>query len=284
MFKVIVNATSANLSIGFDVLGLALDIKNEFGFSKSDSFNFVGFDKEFSNKENNLVYFSYKKVFDILNKKIIPVTISFKGEIPISRGLGSSSSLIVAGVFGANQILNNPLTKDELFNICAEIEGHPDNVAPAIYGSLVASYKKGNKYIPNIYNVSNKLKFAVIIPEYPISTNEARLVLPKELNYADIINNLSRIINIPKAFNDGDIKLLQDLFNDKLHEPYRGKLIKDFDEIKKIALENNSALSISGSGSTMLLITYDYKVLNLFKKFNYEIKEVDLGSGVIIEV
>ena len=140
MFRVKVNATSANLCVGFDVLGLALDIKNEFTFEKKPCFEFEGFEDKYCTVENNLVYDSYVKVFEKLNKKPIPAKIGFKGDIPVSRGLGSSSSLIVGGVFAANHILGNPLSINDCFDICAMIEGHPDNVAPAIYGNLVASY------------------------------------------------------------------------------------------------------------------------------------------------
>lgn len=283
MFKVKVCATSANLCVGFDVLGLALDLTNEFTFEIKDKFYFKGFLDKYSNCENNLVYYSYKKVFEILNKEIIPVEISFKGDIPVSRGLGSSSSLIVAGVFAANKVLNNPLSKDELFNICANIEGHPDNVAPAIYGGLVASYKDNDKYYPNIYDVSNKLKFIVAIPPYELSTSSARSALPKSLPYSDIVNNLSRIINIPKAFLDGDIELIKRLFNDKLHEPYRGKLIKEYNEIKKIANDSNSAFCISGSGSTMLIISYDDNIINKLKDFKLDIKILNVGKEVLVE-
>lgn len=283
MFKVKVCATSANLCVGFDVLGLALNLTNEFTFNKNNDFSFKGFEAKYSCKENNLVYESYKYVFDKLNKELIPVEIGFKGEIPVSRGLGSSSSLIVGGVFAANYILGNPLNINELFNICAEIEGHPDNVAPAIFGNMVASYKLNDKYYPNLYNVSNKLKFICVIPPYELSTHMARGVLPKELPYADIVNNLSRIINIPRAFESGDVNFIKNLFIDKLHEPYRSKLIKDYEPLKKLADEYNSAFAISGSGSTMLIISDDTKIYDKLLSLGYNAKLLDIGSAVIIE-
>lgn len=282
MFWVKVNATSANLCVGFDVLGLALDISNLFSFEESNEFGFKGFEEEYCNTKNNMVYDSYCYVFEKLNKKPIPVIIGFKGDIPVSRGLGSSSSLIVAGVFAANHILGNPLTKDELFNICVKLEGHPDNVAPAIYGSLVASYKNGEEYYPNIYEVNDKLKFITVIPNYKLKTHEAREVLPKQLEYADIINNLSRIVNIPKAFKDGNLGLIIDLFKDKLHEPYRKGLIRDYDKLKNICDKNNVAFCISGSGSTMLIISYDYDIINEIKDLGFEIRCPKLGDGVSI--
>lgn len=293
MFRIRVEATSANVCVGFDVLGLALNLYNEFSFEPKNEFSFKGFEKEFSCKENNLVYEAYAKVFELLNKEIIPVEIGFKGEIPVSRGLGSSSSLIVAGVFAANKILGNPLTKDKCFDICAKIEGHPDNVAPAIYGKLIASYKKvcrrginEDKFVHIKYDVNKNLKFIAVIPHYQLSTHAAREVLPKELSYADIVNNTSRIVNIPKAFLDGDIDLLIDLFDDRLHEPYRSKLIKEYDSIKQICKQNGAAFAISGSGSTMLIITdnkeKNKKIIEKLKGFDCDIKELEVGKGIKI--
>jgi len=280
MLRIKVEATSANVCVGFDVLGISLDLYNEFTFDKAKRFSFKGFEPEFSNINNNMVYDSYLEVFKVLNRNPIPVEIGFKGDIPVSRGLGSSSSLIVAGVFAANIMLDNPLTKDECFNICARLEGHPDNVAPAVYGGLVASYKKDDTYFPIKYEISDDLKFIVIIPKYKLSTHDARNVLPKELSYSDIVNNLSRIVNIPKAFREGNLELLKDLFNDKLHEPYRKKLIKEYDLLKEICDKENIPCSISGSGSTLLVITKDLRILNKLEEFDCDIKVLNVGKGI----
>lgn len=282
MFYVKVNATSANVCVGFDVLGLALDISNTFSFKKSGSFSFKGFEAPFMNKNNNIVYSSYVEVFKQLNKNPIPVEIGFKGEIPVSRGLGSSSSLIVAGVFAANYILGNPLSTDELFNISAKIEGHPDNVAPAVYGNLVASYKKGDCFKAVCYPISEELKYAVIIPPFKLSTHMSRSVLPSEQPYENIVHNMSRIVNIPRALALGDVELLADLFDDRLHEPYRAKLISGYEEIKNICLKNKAAFAISGSGSTMIAISKDLSFVKELSSFGYEVRTPAIGSGVKI--
>lgn len=283
MLTVKVEATSANLCVGFDVLGLALDLKNTFTFTKAEKTSFEGFKEEYCKKETNLVYEAYKLVFDKANKEVVEVKISYEGDIPLSRGLGSSSSLIVAGLFGANYFLNNLFTKDELFQFATELEGHPDNVAPAIYGGLVASYKKDNQYFPTKYEVSKDLKFTVIIPPYPLSTHMARTVLPKELEYKDIVWNLSRIVNLPKAFKEGNISLLKDLFDDRLHEPYRKKLIKDYDKVKEVLENKECALAISGSGSCMLVVSKDLDFIKDLEKLNLTIKTLNVGEGVIWE-
>ena len=283
MLKVKVEATSANVCVGFDVLGIALNLYNEFTFKEQEEFSFKGFLDEFSQKETNLVYESYKKVFDLRGEKPIPVEIGFKGDIPVSRGLGSSSSLIVAGIFAANYFLKNKYTKEELFDIAAMLEGHPDNVAPAIYGGLVASYKKGDKYYPYLYAINKDLRFTVVIPKNKVSTHDARGVLPKELPYSDIVWNMSRIINLPRAFSDGNITLLKDLFDDRLHEPYRKKLILEYENVKNVVDKYDCAFAISGSGSTMLIISKDLEFLDELKKLGLDIKTLEVGSGVKME-
>lgn len=288
MLRIKVPATSANLCVGFDVLGLALSLFNEFTFEKSDEFSFYGFEDEFLNIDNNLVYDSYKYTFEKLGMKLVPVRIGFKGEIPVSRGLGSSSSLIVAGVFAANYFMGKPLTKNQLFDITVELEGHPDNVAPAIYGSLVASYKYEDNYYPNIYKVSKDLDFITVTPPFHLSTHEARKVLPESLSYKEIVNNTSRIVNIPRAFELGDVNMIRRLFIDSMHEPYRSKLIPTYNEIKEICDKAKVAFAISGSGSTMLIILKkDQKkatlIKNKLKKFNYDVKLLKVSSGVKLE-
>lgn len=283
MLKIKVEATSANVCVGFDVLGIALNLYNEFTFKKSSEFKFVGFEEEFSSCETNLVYEAYKYVFDLAKEIIVPVEIGFIGDIPVSRGLGSSSSLIVAGIFAANYYLNNKYSKRELFDIATAIEGHPDNVAPAIYGGLVASYQKDGKYYPNIYPIHKDLKFSVVIPNVKVSTHDARGVLPHELPYEDIVWNLSRIVNLPKAFMEGNIELLKDLFSDKLHEPYRSKLIPAYRDIKNIINKYNAAFAISGSGSTMLIVSKDLSFMDELKQIGYPVLTLEVGSGVKVE-
>lgn len=283
MLKIEVEATSANICVGFDVLGLALDLKNTFTFTKASTTSFEGFKEEFSTKETNLVYEAYKLVFDKAKEDIVDVKIGYKGDIPLSRGLGSSSSLIVAGIFAANYFLNNKYTKDELFLFATELEGHPDNVAPAIYGGLVASYKNIDGYHPIKYETSSDLKFTVLIPPYEVSTKMARNVLPKSLEYKDIVWNLSRIVNIPYAFKNGDISLLKDLFNDKLHEPYRKELIKDYDKVYHILKDKECAMAISGSGSCMLVVSKDLSFIKELENLDLKIKTLNVGVGVSLE-
>ena len=145
MLKIRVPATSANLSVGFDTLGIALNIYNEFGFEKSSFDNVDAFESKF--RTNNLVLKSYKRFFEYYNIKYVPVKIlPFRIDIPSSRGLGSSASCIVAGVMAANILSGLNLKKEDLLDLCASIEGHPDNVLPALVGGLCAAFMAHEKY------------------------------------------------------------------------------------------------------------------------------------------
>ncbi|MBO5711604.1 MAG: hypothetical protein J6R47_02095, partial [Acholeplasmatales bacterium] len=160
--------------------------------------------------------------------------------------------------------------------------GHPDNVAPAIYGGFTASYMTNDKYKCINYEVSYKLHFYVIIPPVKVKTEDARAVLPKALTYKACVNNISKIIHLPLALKEGNIELLKELCEDELHEPYRSKLIDGYDELKEEALKHDSILLISGSGSTMLVISNDNELENKFNS-KYGIKKVIPSFGAKIE-
>lgn len=285
MIKVKVPATSANLGPGFDVLGIAFELYNEFGFERSDHFEMINFPERYIDPHRNLVCSSYKKVFDNLGLKAFPCKIHMlEQEVPTSRGLGSSATCIVAGVLAAKAFLKNKISYDECFQIATSIEGHPDNIAPAMFGGLIASYKTDEKYKKIRYKVSEELKFNVLVPNFELQTSKARAVLPKELSYSDICFNASRIVNIPFAFFRGDLDLIKDLLNDKAHEPYRMPLIKDSLEIKKVAHENGYAFAISGAGPSLLVVSKE-DVADKFSEFSdFKVYKLNVASkGAIVE-
>lgn len=251
MIKITVPATTANMGCGFDTLGCALSLYSHFTLEKSDYFKITGCPEKYQN-EDNLVITSYKKVFETLNKEIIPVSIHIDSHIPISRGLGSSASCIVAGIWGANYMLGYPLDKKECLAIATQIEGHPDNVAPAIYGNLCASFLDDEVYTSH-YEVSKDIHLLVMIPDFEVSTNEARKVLPKQVDYKDAIFNLSRVACLCKAFETNDINMMKHALKDKLHEPYRKTLIPEFERLEEIC-KDKGYLFISGSGPTCICV------------------------------
>lgn len=282
MIKISVPATSANLGSGFDVVGISLSLYNIFYFEKDDSFTYKGFEEKYCN-DNNLVKKAYEYVFKKLNKKVIPLSITIENHIPIARGLGSSSTCIIAGVLAANYYLKNLLNEKEIINYCIEIEGHPDNVVAALKGGFIASYKTKDEYKTIKYNINKKLKFIVVVPPFELSTKESREVLPKSVSYFDTTFNLSRIILLPLAIQKGNIELLIDSLDDKLHQPYRLPLIKHAKEIKELALQNKYAFCLSGSGPTLLLIGKSNKIVDNLKQFGYEIKELEIGEKAKME-
>ena len=264
-------ATSANIGPGFDCLGICFDIYNEYAFEKSSKYELVGFHKNYSKPKYNLIISAYEKVFDIKNKKLeyIKLTEVVK-NIPNSRGLGSSASCIVAGILIANEILGNILDKDEIFQIASSIEGHPDNVAPLIFGGFTCSFMD-EKYHTVKLNVSGNLKFKVLIPPFELKTSLARSVLPTNIQIKDAVFNISYAIGMIKGIEDGNMELIKISKKDVLHEPYRYQLIKGSNEVITLAEQNNAVCMISGAGSTLLMIsdktldiTYqDWKVVDV---------------------
>lgn len=256
MFQVTVPATSANVGAGFDCLGLALSMRGSFLFKKrtDQEVKIVGCDPMYCNKDN-LVYIAFQTTLKKANHPNFGVEIDIDCNLPLKRGLGSSAACIVAGCVGANALMGFPLTTQDIFSIATEMEGHPDNVAPAIFGGLTLSFMKDNEPIMVPYNVSSNLHFMVVVPPTTISTQEAREILPTEVSYTDAIFNVSHCAAFLRGLETGDATLIKQAWGDRLHEPYRKKLIPEYDQLEKLCHEYQAlALLISGSGSTMLVI------------------------------
>lgn len=255
MFRIKVPATTANMGPGYDVLGMALTLYNEFEVeSKGSGIETVGFGD--IPLEENLVYTTMKKVLNIYEHEVEGLRITAKKiDIPISRGLGSSATCIVAGIMIANELMNNILNTDDLIKIGTYIEGHPDNIVPAVVGGMTVSiYEEGVVTYSNI-NVSKNLRFVAITPDFTMSTNEARKVVPKSYDKSDCIFNISRVAMLVAAMNNGETQKLRIATQDKIHQPYRATLIPDIDNIFKYAKKLGSkAEIISGSGSTLMAI------------------------------
>ncbi len=251
-----VPATSANIGPGFDSLGIALSLYNTFEFTEKESgLSFSGCDKKYQN-EHNLCYVAYKKVAEAAGKNVGGLHISLSCEVPVARGLGSSATLIAAGAVAANEILHCGFTRFQLVKICTPIEGHADNLAPAMLGGFTASMlHEGNLYTVN-YTISEKLKFFALIPDFETKTSTARAVLPKTYSRGDAVYNLSHVAVLIKALEIGSISLLTPALTDKIHQPYRTSLIHGFDEAKEVAKRAGAPIFfISGSGSTCMCIS-----------------------------
>ena len=295
MIKVRVPATSANMGPGFDCMGIAVNLYNTFGFKEiEEGLKFSGMPEEFCN-EDNVIYTAMKKCFEKGNYKYKGLEINILNQdIPISRGLGSSSSCIVGGLIGANEIMGGKFSRDEIFEMAVEIEGHPDNVAPAVLGGMVVAIKEGDRFYYDKVKVKDDLKFVPIIPNFRLSTKEAREVLPTSLSMQDGVYNVGRAALMVSAFNNGNYELLKYACKDAFHENYRSKLIMGFDDVKNESYKNGALASfLSGAGPTIMSIISSEeknfkdnikKYLN-DKSFCWDVHElsIDNEGAIIIE-
>jgi len=253
--KVSVPATSANIGSGFDALGLAVTLYNTVTFEESEVLDISSADgTRIPRGESNLVYRSAKGLFEKVGKQIPPLKITQTNPIPMARGLGSSSACIIAGLLGANRMLGDVLNT-QLLTLATSIEGHPDNVAPALLGGLTSSVFEDGKVYSVKRNVDETLCFAAIVPDYKLLTEAARAALPKEVSHKDAVYNLSRAALVPAAFCEGRHDLLAIATEDKLHQPYRMPLMPGSKEVFDMArLCGAKAVYVSGAGSTVMAV------------------------------
>ncbi|WP_019138676.1 homoserine kinase, partial [Peptoniphilus timonensis] len=248
--RISVPASSANLGPGFDALGLALGLYNTCEFKKTSDKDL--FEK---NLKDNLIYKAYKYAFDFYEKEIIPVEFDVNTNIFLSRGLGSSAACIVMGIMAAFSVMDKEFDKKEILKIATEIEGHPDNVSPAIFGNASAAILKKQEVFVEKFEISNNFKFLAIIPDFKLPTKLAREALPQTYTKEDAVFNISRVSMLILSLISGNEENLKTALEDKIHEPYRLKLIPEIDEIEKI-IADSPAIGhyLSGAGSTIMVI------------------------------
>lgn len=258
MGKIIVRvpATSANMGPGFDTLGCAFELYNIFSFEETGNrLNITGCEKKYAGEDNLAAVAYYAALEKIGLKKPAGLKIHIQSDVPVSRGLGSSSTLIVAGVTAANAIHGSKMSKEEILALCSQMEGHPDNVAPAIYGGLVASVLRDGAPVIVRYDINPSIRFTALIPDFPTSTEEARAALPDDIKRLDAVYTVGCLAVLLKALETGDEKALAASLDDRLHQPYRKKMIDEYDKVREAALSSGCAgFVISGSGSTCLCV------------------------------
>ena len=249
-----VPATSANVGVGFDCLGIALDLTATFLMTPSDELVIEGCEERFRG-EDNLVWQSYLTACGELGVEPEKLRITILSPIPLSGGLGSSSTCVIAGVAAAQILGLGKYDAEQCLVLSTRIEGHPDNVAPAIMGGLVSSFVEGDDTTSTRMDVADNLRFIAVAPPYEVRTADARRVLPTEVPASTAVWQMGRCVAVVRALETGDAELLAKANHDKLHEPYRSKLIPDFEPLKAAALDAGAcAFMISGSGSTMLAV------------------------------
>lgn len=254
MVIVRVPATSANVGVGFDCLGLALDLTATFLMTPAEKLEVVGCEERFRG-ENNLVWQSYLDACRELGLETQPLHITILSPIPLSGGLGSSSACVIAGIGAAMALSPEGFDRTRALELAVRLEGHPDNVAPALLGGLVSSFVDGDITTSTRMDVADNLRFVAVAPPYEVRTAEARRVLPTEVSRDTAVWQMGRCVAMVRALETGDAKLLGAACHDKLHEPYRAKLIPDYGSLRTAALEAGAcAFMISGSGSTMIAV------------------------------
>lgn len=256
MIKIQIPATSANLGAGFDALGLALTYYNYVNMEETDGIHISALDGQpIPQDESNLIYDTAKTLFNICDYKFKGLKIEQVNNIPMARGLGSSSACIIAGLVGANTIMGSPLSLDELVNLSAQIEGHPDNTAPALLGGIVTAVFDGKIVHWVKQEVHTSLKFVVVIPDFELKTEKARECLPQEVAFSDAVYNLSRAALFSASLLTGKYENLRTAIHDKLHQPFRMAHIPHARDVFDIAYSLGAyAAYMSGAGPSLMAI------------------------------
>ena len=251
--KIIVPATSANVGPGFDSVGIAVTKYLEIQVCEEREEWMIEHQlgKWIPRDERNLLL----KIALQIAPDIQPRRLKMVSDIPLARGLGSSSSVIVAGIELANQLGNLKLSDHDKLQLATKIEGHPDNVAPAIYGNLVIASSVEDQ-VSAVVAPFPECAFLAYIPNYELRTRDSRGVLPKKLSYKEAVA-ASSIANVAiAALLTGDmVKAGQAIENDLFHERYRQELVREFATIKKVAKRNGAyATYLSGAGPTVMVL------------------------------
>ena len=267
-----VPATTANLGPGFDCLGMALPVYNTITIEETVlpgtgiEINVIN-DNEAADEllmehipmdENSIIYKAVELLYNSIGQTPSELKITVQSQIPIARGLGSSASVIVGGLLAANELLGRPADEVALLSIATEVEGHPDNVTPAIVGGLVlSSQEEDGSILYRKLNWPEEWNITVCVPDYELSTEISRSVLPKEVPMEDAVFNAKRLGMFIQAVNTKDAELMKLALQDKLHQPYRMKLVPGLDKIIENLKHEENVLGcvLSGAGPSIIVIS-----------------------------
>ena len=268
--KVVVDvpATTANLGPRFDCLGAALDLNNRFAMRRieggGERFELIIEGSEGSHLRGgpeNLVYRAAQRVWKAAGLEPVALEARVRLAVPPARGLGSSATAIVAGLMGANALVGEPLSKEKLLELAIDIEGHPDNVVPSLLGGLCMTAKAASQRWRVVRcEWAPSVKAVVAIPSIRLSTSEARRAMPKAIPVGDAVVNLGALTLLLQGLRTGNGDLISDGMHDRLHEPYRWRLIKGGDEVKQAAMDAGAwGCAISGAGPSVLALCEEDK-------------------------
>ena len=273
MIHIQIPATSANMGPGFDSIGVALKKYNHIWVEEIAE----GVQIEVKRKqeipvpldETNLIYQTMKHFYDQKGLKLPGIHIIQEDYIPMIRGLGSSAACIVGGLLAANALAGNLCDKDELAQMAAKLEGHPDNSNPAIYGSMVVGAQEPERMNYVRLELPEDLIFAIMVPDFPVSTADARRVLPNDYSRGDMVFNASRAALLVASMMTGKYENFDMAMQDCVHQPYRAQLIPGMDEIFAHAKEFGALASyLSGAGSTLMALVTKEKAEEFKRKMS----------------
>lgn len=261
--KVCVPGTTANCGPGFDAVGIACTIYNELELTLirdgeltieviGEGQGVIPIDHQ------NVVWQAIQHVLTKAGQSCQGAHIKMVNHVPLARGLGSSAAAIVAGLVAANAAIENPFSKQQIFEMATEIEGHPDNVAPALYGGITVSsvYQEQPQCLRFLPPAT--LNMVVAVPEFNLSTKASRQVLPETVAYQDAVFNISRTALLIGALCQGEFSHLQCALEDRIHQPYREQLIPGMRDVFKAANEMGAyGAAISGAGPCLIAFTQD---------------------------
>ena len=257
-----VPATSANLGPGYDCLGLAVGLWIDVTatLADEDSFDYSG-EGSLPDTPHNLSHQGFAAVYRELDLEVPRVALTVKNPVPLARGLGSSSAALVAGAACADTMLGGRLGRDGLFQLCARLEGHPDNVAPAVFGGFTVSSWHSDAWVSRSLPLPADWHFVFAIPETELPTLQARKVVPDTFSLADVISTASRTALWALAVAQADAKLLRTATYDVLHQPYREPLLPGFtDAVTGAHQAGAHAAYLSGAGPSLAAICDAAKV------------------------
>ena len=272
-------ATTANLGPGFDSIGMALDMWNELTITRGDfSVSTEGEGADLVPQDTrNLIVTGVNAVFNHIGEPIPGLQYHCKNVIPFARGMGSSSAAIVSGLVAGSAISGANLSKEELTVLAADIEGHPDNVAPAIYGGCTVGVRNGtDKWIVDQVSVPEDLHAVLYVPEIHTNTHESRAVLPDMISRTDAVFNIGRAALLVNALSTGRLELLKYATDDRLHQPHRTQAFTAMPYLIEAALKGGAhGAFLSGAGPSVLALSTGREVT-----ISYEMAESARTHGV----
>jgi homoserine kinase len=256
-----VPASTANLGSGFDCIGMAFQLYTTIKMKKAsntsiqlkgDNLEGIAVDK------SNLIYKVASLLFQKAGLEPPELDIEIKSEIPLTRGLGSSASAIIGGLVAANALAGTPFEREEIYKIATELEGHPDNVGASLFGGIVIAAWDEYKVSYVRIQPPEGMKAIVAIPDFELSTKQARDVLPASYSSKDAIRAISHSALLAASLVSGDTSVLYKAMSDVIHQPYRMSLIPGMEEL----LSNSNhygalGIALSGAGPTIIAFTED---------------------------